>query len=708
MSAPRPAVELVLVWHFHQPDYRQPGTGRARLPWVRLHAAKDYLDMARRVESFPGLRITFNFVPVLADQLEDAARDAPDALFDALRRPVGSFDDLERREVAARCLSIPRHALDRWPELLRLVERVGRELKAGALPGDAELAALETGFLLGWLDPLFLAEPEAARVLGAGGFTVQHRDDLLALHARLTAQVLPAYRALAERGQVELSTSPYYHPILPLLVDVSVARRARPDLGLPRERFTAPEDAREQIARAQSRHEELFGRRPLGMWPSEGSVSPEVAEMAAAAGLRWLASDEGVLLRSLPETHRSRSALYRPWALQTPAGEITLFFRDRELSDRIGFVYQQWQPAEAVADFLARLRRIGADHPDGDPPVVSVILDGENCWEGYAEDGGPFLEQLYLALSEAPDIRTRTPAEVVETARVIPILSRLHSGSWIDADFHIWIGHPEKNRAWDLLARARRELVAEVGVEAEVRDALLKAEGSDWFWWLGDDHYTPDKGVFDELFRLQLSAAYAAARRPIPAALGIPVAPPVWKAGLREPAVGFIEPVLDGRATHFYEWQAAGRLHVAGGGAAMHAGPGLASQLYFGFDREHLFVRLDFAAGVPPGAAHGLRLDFVEPAVGRVEVARLAPGTSPVFHVATGGEVGEMEGAACHLETILELSLPRGPLQLVPGQPLEMVVQILDQGRVLETVPPGDAVRVTVPDESFDAEVWSP
>lgn len=706
MSAPRPAVELVLLWHFHQPDYREPDSGRARLPWVRLHAAKDYLDMARRVEAFPGVRVTFNLVPVLADQLEDAVREVPDALFELLRQPVEALDIDARREVAVRCLAIPQHALERRPDLRRLVEGVRRELATDILPGDADLLTLETGFLLGWIDPSFLVEPEAARALAAAVPTQQHRDDLLTLHASLTAQVLPAYRALAEAGRVELSASPYYHPILPLLVDVASARRARPDLALPRDGFVAPEDARLQIERALSRHQALFGHRPLGMWPSEGSVSPEVAEMAAAAGLRWLASDEGVLLRSLPEAHRTRAALYRPWSLPTAAGEIALFFRDRELSDRIGFVYQRWQPAEAVADFLARLRRIGADYAGADPPVVSVILDGENCWEGYAEDGGPFLERLYGALAAASDIRTRTPAEVIETARVIPILSRLHSGSWIDSDFHIWIGHPEKNRAWELLARARHDLAG--GEREGVREALLRAEGSDWFWWLGDDHYTPDKGVFDELFRRQLAAAYAADGRSAPTALGIPVARAAWKPGLRDPAVGFIEPVLDGRATHFYEWQAAGRLNLAGGGSAMHAGPGLASQLYFGFNLEHLFVRLDFAAGAPPGTAHGLRLEFVEPNAGRVEVARLGPGASPVFHVTTGGEVEEMKGAACRIESILELALPRGPLMLQPGQPLEMVVQILDQGRVVETVPPGDAVRLTIPDPSFDVGAWSP
>jgi alpha-amylase/alpha-mannosidase (GH57 family) len=703
MNAPRPAVDLLLLWHFHQPDYREPDSRRARLPWVRLHAAKDYLDMARRLEAHPRLRATFNFVPVLADQLDDAAHGFPDALLDTLARPVESLDDATRLEVAERCAAIPRHALERWPDLRRLLDRIRRQRAAGIAPSDEELVELEAGFLLGWIDPLFLAEPEAVRALNvAGRFTRHERDDLLALHARLTAQVLPAYRRLAENGQIELSASPYYHPILPLLVDIASARRARPDLALPREPFAAPEDARLQIESAIRRHQEFFGQPPRGMWPSEGSVSPEVAEIAAAAGLRWLASDEGVLMRSLTGAARSRRALYQPWMVQTPAGEIALFFRDRELSDRIGFVYQQWQAADAVADFLARLRRIGADHPGDEPPLVAVILDGENCWEAYAEDGGPFLDQLYEALAAAPDIRTRTPAEVLDTARVIPLLSQLHSGSWIDADFHIWVGHPEKNRAWDLIARARRDL-ADAGGEA--REALLRAEGSDWFWWLGDDHHTPDKPLFDELFRHQLASAYRAAGRLAPSTLGIPIVPAPGERGRREPAAGLIHPVLDGRPTHYYEWQAAERFDVARGGSAMHAGPGLARELYVGFDADHLYLRLDFLAGIPPGPSHGLRLDFVEPAVGRVEVARLGPGSSPVFHVTPAGDAGEIE-AGCCLGTILELALPRPAFGLIPGQPLELVVQILDGGRPIETVPPGETVRTAVPDESFDVAAW--
>jgi len=705
MNASRPAVDLLLLWHFHQPDYREPGTGRARLPWVRLHAAKDYLDMARHLEAHPGVRVTINFVPVLVDQLEEATRGAPDAFFDALAAPAEDLDPAQRSEVADRCTMLPRHALERWPQLRRQVEHARRHRTSGTAPSDDQLIALEAGFLLGWIDPLFLGEPEAARAIeNLERLTARERDALLGLHARLTARVLPAYRTLAERGQIELSASPYYHPILPLLVDIASARRARPDLPLPRESFAAPEDARTQITKAVERHAQSFGRPPSGLWPSEGSVSPEVAELAAAAGLRWLASDEGVLMRSLPAAERGRKALYRPWSYATPAGEIALFFRDRELSDRIGFVYQQWQAADAVKDFLERLRKIGADHASDAPPVVAVILDGENCWEGYAEDGGPFLDQLYAALEAAGDIRTRTPAELLDSIAA-PKLDQLHSGSWIDADFHIWVGHPEKNRAWDLLAQARRDLVDEPG--GEVREAILRAEGSDWFWWLGDDHATTDKHLFDELFRAQLASAYRAAARLAPSTLGVPIVPAPGERERREPAVGLVHPVVDGRPTHYYEWQAAERLDLAThAGAAMHAGPGLARELYVGFGPDQLYVRLDFMDGKPPGGAYGLRLDFVEPPAGSVEVGRLESGDSPVFLLTPDGVTLELDDARCRLETILELALPRPMLGLAPGRPLEMVVQILEAGQPIETVPRGESIRTTVPDESFDVAAW--
>ena len=700
MSAASGPVDLVLLWHFHQPDYRDPSSGRALLPWVRLHATKDYLDMAKRVANRPALAVTFNFTPVLVDQLEAAVDGEPDELFERLGRAPADLTLEERREVIVRCVQVPRHALERWPVLARLAARARQP---DAL-GDSDLVALECWFLLAWLDPMWMEEPAARRAVTASRLELGHRDDLLALHTELWAKVLPAYRALATEGQIELSATPYFHPILPLLIDTRTALRARPDLPQPREPFAEPRDARRQLERSLVRHQVVFGRACQGVWPSEGSVSPEVAELAASLGVRWLATDEGVLLRSLPEGEFQRGASYRPWVLATSAGEVAFFFRDRELSDRIGFVYQQWDAAEAVSDFLARLRRIGGLHASEQPPVVSVILDGENCWEGYEADGGPFLDRLYRALEEAPDIRLRTPTQVLDAAKVMPMLSRLHSGSWIDADFHIWIGHPEKNRAWELLARARHA-VGESANPAAL-EALLKAEGSDWFWWLGDDHYSSDKALFDRLFRAHLRAAYEAAGEAVPPPVDVAIAPPAGRGPTRAPSAP-MTPVLDGRPTHYYEWQPAGRLALESQGAAMHAGRGLASDLYYGFDRERLYLRVDFAAGAPPGAGYGLRIESIDPESIRLEIDSLAPGAPTVRRV-TNGAHQVIENARCRIESIVEIAIPLAVFGLAPPQPFEALVQILEDGQPIESLPPGDALRAVVPDESFDPTAWAP
>jgi alpha-amylase/alpha-mannosidase (GH57 family) len=726
MGEPVAPVDLVLLWHHHQPDYRDPRDGRAALPWVRLHASKDYLDMARHLERHPGVRATFNFVPSLIDQIEGVAAGEPDELFERLARPLVELSPEDRRLVTWRCGQAPAHAFERWPAYRALRDRAARGPTgtaavrspgpallggvAGEALADRDLLALEIWFLLAWVDPMFHDAPEVARALaGRERWSERHRDDLILLHRRLACEVIPAYQALATRGQIELSVSPYYHPILPLLVDVATARRARPDLALPAERLVAPEDARWHIERGLARHAEVFGARPSGMWPPEGSVSPETAALAAASGVRWLASDEGVLWASLPEAGRRRAALYRPWTFATEGSQIALFFRDHELSDRIGFVYQHWEAKEAAADFLARLRRIGRDHAGEAPPVVSIILDGENCWEHYADDGGPFLTALYAALESAPDIRTRTPSEVLADAIGLPRLELLASGSWIDADFHIWVGHPEKNRAWELLARARRAL-REAGADPEGAAngwlALYRAEGSDWFWWFGDDHPTPDRAVFDRLFREQLRAVYEGAGLTPPAALKLPIVRQAAAPGSQRTPIGFVTPVVDGRRTTFYEWHAAARF-VLGAGGAMHRAAGLVRELHYGFDAERFYLRLDFTGDAPPGPEVDLTLEVVEPRVSRLRVSGLAAGERSVLW-AEGPQAGEpVAGAHCRVGRLLELGISFASLALAPGEAVALLVQATRGGGPLASYPDEGGLGFTVPTADFAATMWS-
>jgi alpha-amylase/alpha-mannosidase (GH57 family) len=709
----RSRVELLFLWHHHQPDYRSPREGRSLLPWVRLHATKDYLDMALRLERHPGLKATFNFVPSLVDQLEEARRGGRDALFELLARPAGERTAAERAELADRCAIAPPGAGERWPRYGDLCRRLQRSRRAGVSAralSAREQEALEAWFLLAWLDPMFHTEPEAAKALAAEMPGATERDQLLELHRRLLADVLPAYRRLAERGQLELSTSPYAHPILPLLVDSAAAHRARPDLHLPSRSFEGLDDARRQLRRALVRHVEVFGAPPRGIWPSEGSVSPEVASLVAEAGLAWMATDESILWHSLPADARKRDGLYQPWQVRTPSGVVAVFFRDHELSDRIGFVYHHWDPADAAADFLARVRRIGAEHAGEHPPIVSVILDGENCWEHYAGDGGPFLDALYGGLAEASDIVTVTPSEVLARDRAWPGLDTLFTGSWIDADFHVWIGHPEKNQAWELLSRTRADLVA-AGATPERDPAafseLDSAEGSDWFWWLGTDHYTPDRALFDHIFREHLQAVYEVRGQRAPSWLRVPIVPAASSAGPRLEPLGFIDPVIDGRATSYFEWRAAGHVRLDAGGA-MHSGTSRVSDLYFGVDAERLYLRLDFTGGHVPGPGVDLEIEVRGFDSKRLRVSGLEPGERRMVLVADGRPAGTAApGAVAVLDRVLEVAIPLEVAGVGPGDETGLRFALLQSGEVLERIPADQPVSFVVPGVEDESALWS-
>lgn len=707
-----PAVDLVFLWHHHQPDYRSPRDGRALLPWVRLHATKDYLDMALRLERFPRVRATFNFVPSLLDQLDDAVAGKPDVLLDLLDADPSALATDQRDYVRQRCRIVPRWARERFRAWSRLADRLGRSRESAS---DHELIQLQTGFLLGWLDPMFFAEPVAAEALTTverGSATVEQRDALMALHRTLTARVVPAYRALAEKGQIELSESAYYHPILPLLCDIRALQRARPDLPLPGEPFAAPEDAARQVRRGLDRHERAFGVRPSGVWPSEGSVSPEAAAVLAEAGVRWAATDEGVLWHSIPPGDRQRHRLYQPWVYESAKGPLALFFRDRELSDRIGFVYARWDAREAVKDFMARLSRAGEEwraKGGQGPAVVSVILDGENCWETYADDGAPFLDALYEALSESSEVRTTTPSAVL-AEHAPSALPGLHTGSWIDADFHIWAGHPEKNRAWELVARARQALV-DAGATPESQPAawesLSAAEGSDWFWWFGEDHYTPDKPLFDRIFREHVQSVYEKAGLSVPAWVGVPITRGGAAAAHRAP-IGFLAPVLDGRSTHFYEWHEAGHYRVGAGGGSMHHGAAsLVAGLHYGFDEHSLYLRLDFPDKQLPGGDVELLLDVLVPPSSRLLVRGLTAGERPVLREREGGVTEPVPGARCVVGDVLELGVPFTAFGAKTGDRVELLLHLVRGREHLESIPPDQVIRVTAPGGEFDAAMWT-
>ena len=506
----------------HQPFYKHPQTNQFALPWVRLHASKDYLRMARLLQESPHVRANFTMVPSLREQLEDYARGADDEdLRVTLRAVEGSLTPLEREHAVRRFFSIHHgHVVSRRPEYRRLLDIAHAAAERHELLSDDFFVDLALWFNLAWIDPGEVEADEGLRVLDERGrlFT---RDDLryVLRKQRFAASGVPhLYRRLERDGRIELVTVPYFHPILPLLIDTSSARRADPGALLPDPPFAEPDDAAVQLEEAIASHTRAFGLRPRGVWPSEGAVSPEAADLIAKAGFEWFASDEGVLARSLGlELRRDEgkalmdpAILYRPYRL---ANGTTAIFRDRVISDRIGFAYGSMTPADAVGDLIWKLERARDRLPDdGGPYLATIALDGENAWEGYPNNGNDFLRTLYGTLGADERFETVRVSEFLAANPATAELPALHTGSWIDTSLRVWIGEEAHARAWRALALTRAFAADQWGplrsMPPAVKRALMVAEGSDWFWWYSSRNSSPQDGVFDELFRSNLEAVW--------------------------------------------------------------------------------------------------------------------------------------------------------------------------------------------------------
>lgn len=617
-AEPLGAVKVALLWHMHQPSYRDPVHGAFLLPWVRLHALRDYLGMLTALEPTPSVHATFNLVPSLLDQLEAYAEDR--AQEGELRVGLAPAAALSRgeRAFALRTLFLMSDVLMApWPRLRELCDLRGAAVDEASLAARAaafseqDLVDLQVLSKLAWFDLHWLAHDPDVRALAAKGRGYDEADKarLRARELALLRAIVPAYRAAAGRGQVELSASPYYHPILPLLADTDAHHEAHPGAPLPR-RFRHPEDARDQLERALARHAEIFGRAPDGVWPSEGSVSDEVAGLAAAAGVRWLASDEGVLERSIGlRLERDGDGLvgrpdvlYVPWVRRTEHGDVRFLFRDRTLSDLIGFAYSRWDPHAAAADLLERIRAIGRRWAaDGLPgaPVVPIILDGENAWEHFPDGGRVFLGALYRGLADDPVLEAVTVAEALASsaARELP---RVFAGSWIGADFSVWIGHGDDRRAWDALGDARDALAgAWEGASEDARRIALEAYraacGSDWCWWYGDDRSSANDADFDRLFRRHLEVVYTAVGLAAPGTLRLSFRTTgPERTGWAAPR-GSVTPVVDGLASPG-EWDAAGLYTAPQAGSMARGGAGVHA-VRFGADTACLYVLVELGAG---------------------------------------------------------------------------------------------------------------
>lgn len=544
-----PKLYLTLYWHMHQPDYRDIVSNQYVLPWTYLHAIKDYSDMVYHLEKNHKARVTFNYVPILLNQLQDYATQLSenqirDPLLALLAEPDLHNISAEQCALIVQSCFKSHHEkmLSPFPhyqrllQIYQLVEPMMLENELHYLSAQYK-ADLLVWYHLAWCGESLRRESKLIQSLMAKGalFTLDDRLALLKVIAETIAGLIPRYKALVKTKQIEVSTTPYYHPILPLLLDFKSTLDAMPNAPLPVNKNYPGGQARavSHIESASQFHADLFGTKPRGMWPAEGAVSHAGLSLMAQHGVEWAATGQGVLANSLHKSNlpvdNPLDYLYQPYRITNGQQDILCFFRDDHLSDKIGFEYAKMHSSDAVNDFVQSLVNIQQANTSETSKIVSVILDGENAWEYYPYNGYYFLKELYEALSNHPDIEMTTFSDMVDmvqnhdAANQPPILPQVAAGSWVYGTFSTWIGSTDKNAAWDLLCDAKKvydrviasgQLNKEAVVECERQLAIC--EGSDWFWWFGDYNSSDSVASFDQLYRRNLINLYQLLKQAVP------------------------------------------------------------------------------------------------------------------------------------------------------------------------------------------------
>jgi alpha-amylase/alpha-mannosidase (GH57 family) len=727
-------VALAFFWHQHQPYYPDDVAQENPMPWVRLHGTKDYWGMAMLLKEAPELHATINLVPSLLQQLSAYTEHGHQDTHQRVSHlPADGLSEEDMCYLLDNFFMVhPDQMIRPYPRYHELYNKRGLSIdtaeRARKRFNKKDIIDLQCWSNLVWMHPLcFEQDAELAEFRQKGrGWTEKEKRWLLEKQMELLKQVVPLHRELMERGQVELTTTPFYHPILPLLWDKRLARRAMPNVVLPKHLESYAEDAREHLRRAVDYHEKVFGRKPRGMWPSEGSVCQGVIPAIADTGIQWIGTDEEILSCSTDGWVsrdgngylRNPEMLYRPWRAEEQGKSLQLVFRDHAMSDQIGFHYQRFAPDHAVNDFIGKLEAIGnatGGNAGHRPTLVSIILDGENCWEYYPNAGVDFLRGLYHRVVQHPKI---TPVSVGEYLARYPAtdkLGHLFPGSWIQHNFGIWIGHPECNRAWDALFATRQWLVGMAARKSKPAEQLARAweelyiaEGSDWFWWFGDSHSSAQDSLFDRLFRKHLQNVYAVLGEQPPTDLARPIS-----QGQRHPQIyseptGLLSVKVDGRRSYF-EWINAGH-YVCGGsrGTMSMVTQGYISDLYFGFDTERLLLRLDSRGGPfreQLADVQAIRLVFLQPEgfeVVIVNPSRKEPEVQLWRHgLAMAGS--HVEASA---DQLFELAIPFRSLARKTDEPVHFFIELLKDKQSVERVPHEGAIETAVPSADYELIMW--
>ena len=709
--------------------YKNPVSGQYELPWVRLHATKDYYDMVAILDNFPKIKANFNLVPSLLSQLEEyACGKANDKFLELTRKSADGLNDDEKVFI------LMNFFMANWDTMvfpynryLQLLEKRGRQTTESEIRKTLsyfkteDFRDLQVWFNLSWMDPYWQKNDDFIKYLYEKGrdYTEEEKDKLIAKQLEICGKIAGKHKEAQDRGQIEVSITPFYHPILPLLCDTNAAHQATPHMNLPSKRFAHPEDAKWQIENAVKYYEKLFGKKPSGMWPSEGSVSDEACSIIADAGIKWTATDEAVLFNSAREFRADRRFLFRPFNLYNGGKNLNMIFRDHGLSDSIGFVYSKWNAEDAANDFITKIKNIGEFAGTSyDAPLVSVILDGENCWEYYSNDGWDFLTKLYEKLSEEESIETVKISDYLERFPPKNTINALTAGSWINGNFGVWIGHYEDNASWDCLSQTRDFLTDFLEKnpgfkgsthEQEAWKALYAAEGSDWNWWYGDDHSSGNDLVFDYIYRQHLIKVYECVGQRPPDILYKAIKNAPKKTNAFKPTA-LINPVIDGKITSFFEWKNAGFYEVGHSGGSMHQVSTALKSFHYGFSLDKLFIRFDLSPDISLKSLEDLTFNiiFLNPVNARVSVSFNADGKPVKYGVKRENEEKEADLSNAANDKIIELAVPFNLLNLPQDyENIEFCISV-DKNRLeIERWPYQASIVIPKPSEGFNFLSWS-
>jgi alpha-amylase/alpha-mannosidase (GH57 family) len=688
-----PKIYLCFLWHMHQPFYKDLVSGEYRLPWTRMHALKDYYGMVRILEDYPQIRQTFNLVPSMMVQVEEYARgEANDPFLAVALKPAENLTADEQAFILRNFfMANPARMIYRYPrygELYAAHEAQRSVNGARGVFGPQEFRDLQVLSQLAWFDEEFQEHDPELRTLIAKerNFNLEDQALMGRKQREICARVIPEYQKLAASGQIEISTTPFYHPILPLLCDSDIASVSHPHVPLP-PRFSYPEDARLQLEMARDYVKKTFGVAPVGLWPSEGSVSDHALEIAASVGFQWAATDNGVLDRTLRRA-ASPDVTYRPYRWMQRDREMRMIFRDHLLSDLIGFVYSSMNGAEAASDFLNRIhdncRGLLASGRDA---LVPIILDGENAWEYYDHNGRPFFRELYSRIQADGNMEAITVREAFERIPAEP-LTHIFPGSWINANFDVWIGAEEDNKSWRLLLEARQALEGAKNVTDEQRkralEEILIAEGSDWNWWYGPEHESANAIEFDQIYREHLANVYRALGLATPPELSHPILKLSTHRGEAPvPPLGPISPKINGVVDSYFEWLGAGCYRADPRSGSMHGKRTVVKEVRYGANGTNIFLRIDFAEDA--AKMEGLEI--------QAETAGLDGRAEPQIKVLlkAGNALVESTGGEAAFRDVMEISFPAA------ADTARIRVSVWQDGLPVQAIPPQDFLQISAP-----------